>query len=103
MHGRKGLRRGFGEDEHDQRQQQGAERYRGLAAHLERDDGDQRCRGEVHQVVAEQDQADQPVGSLQQRFREPRTPVSLPGLVAKLVAVEAHESRFRAGEEGGKK
>ena len=33
---------------------------------------------------------------------EARAPVSLPRLVAQLVAIEAHKSRFRAGEEGGK-
>ncbi len=92
---------GLGEDQDDQRQEQRAERDGRFAAHFEGDDGDQRCRGKIHQVVAEQDQPDQPVGTLQEFVRESGTAVSLPGLVAQLVAVEAHESRFRAGEEGG--
>ena len=75
---------------------------RRLPAEIEGDHGNEGRGEDVDEVIAEQNQADDPVGSLQQALRQLGTAVPLAGLVAQLVTVEAHECCFRAREKGGK-
>ncbi len=70
---------------------------------LHGNDGYQRRSENIHEVVTEQDQPDDPVRPLQQLLGKSRTAVALTGFVAQLVSIEAHESRFRARETGRKK
>ena len=88
------------EDDHDEREDAGADRNRRFAAEVQCDQGHERGGREVDQVVAKQDQPDQPIGAFEQLFRESRTTVAVTCLVPQLIAVEAHECCLGAGEEG---
>jgi hypothetical protein len=82
MQGCESFRSGFGEYQHDQREDEGAESYGWLTTDFQRDESNQRCRRKIDEVIAEQYQADEPVGALQESFCKPCAAVSLPCLVA---------------------
>ena len=75
---------------------------RWLAADSHSNKSNQGCGEDIDEVVTEQDKPDDSVGALQEFLGELRAAMTLPGFVAKLVAVQAHERRFRAREKGGK-
>ena len=96
------FRCGFGKNEHDKREQHGAECNGRFAAELEREHGDQRGGGKIDEVVAEQNQPDQSIGPSKEFFSESRAAMALARFMPQLVAIQAHESRFRAREKRGK-
>jgi hypothetical protein len=67
-----GLRGDLGEDQDHQRQQEGGDDDARVAVETDRDDRGDRRGGDVDEVVADQDQADQPVRALEQRWRAGR-------------------------------
>ncbi len=92
----------LGEHQDHERQNNRANRHSGFATDSEGDERDQGSRRKIDQIVAEQDQSDQPVRSLQKAFSDAGAPVSFARFVAKLIAVQTHQRRFRAGEKRGK-
>ena len=94
------LRRGLGEDQDDQRQAQRADRDRRFAPEIPGDDRDQRGGEDVDEIVAEQDQADDPARPAQQSFGQARAAVAVARLVAELIAIQTHQRRFRTRKEG---
>ena len=95
-----GLGGNLGEDQDDQGQQPGGDADRRLAAQTQRDDGGQRRGHDIGEVVAEQDESDQPIRSLQQFAGDARAAMSLIGQVPQLVAVHGQERGLGAGEKG---
>ncbi len=63
-------------------------------------DGGQRRGENVDEVVAQQDQSDEPVGPFKQSLGEAGGPVSFLRQVLQAVTVEGHEGGFGTGEEG---
>ena len=70
-----------------------------LAEQLDGDDGNQRGRRRVDEVVAEQDDAQHLVGAGEQFEGQTRTPMALPGKMAQPVAVGRHHAGFRHREK----
>ena len=73
-----------------------------IATEVSRHDTDQSGCEDVYSIVAEQDQADQSIGSLQEFFGKLGAAMARTSLMAQFVSIEAHECRFRAREERGK-
>ena len=97
-----GLRRGFGKDQNHERQGDCAKRSSRFPADLVGDDADERGHRKIDEVVAQENEPDQPVGTLEQSLCAAGAAVTLARLVSQLVTVKAHERRFRAREEGRK-
>jgi adenosylhomocysteinase len=58
---------------------------------------------DIDQIVADQDQADEPVGTFQQERHTKRGLVTLFGEMLQPIAVERHHACFRTGEKSGQK
>ncbi len=91
------------EDQHHQGEGHGGDQDAGVAPQAYGDDGCDRRGEDIHQVVADQDQADKPVRTLQQFAGAYGATVLVFLQVLQPIAVERHHARFRAGEEGGKR
>ncbi len=101
MQGRQGFGRDFAEHQHDQGHGDGGDQNAGLAQEVDGDDGRQRRRQNIDEIVAEQNDADQPIRPLQQPAGAQRGLVAGFGAVAQAVAVEGHQSGFGTGEKSG--
>ena len=64
-------------------------------------DGSERGSQNIHQVVADQHQAEQAVGAPQQLFHPAGGAAAIFRLMAQLIAVKRHHAGFRPGEPGG--
>ena len=78
------------ENQHDECQYQRTERDRRFTTELQCDDGNQRCRRKIDEVIAEKNQADQSVRPLQQAVGENGATVARSCLVPELVTIQAH-------------
>ncbi len=99
--GRDGLRRHLSEDQHDDGQNHRAGEDSGFTADANSNHSHDCGCGKIHGVVAEQNQADDPVGSLQQLLGEARRVMACARTMPQPIPVEAHQCGFRAGEERG--
>ena len=95
-----GFRRNFGEDEDGNGEGDGGVENAEVAVETDADDGAERGGGDVDEVVAEQDGADEAVGAFQQMMGAVGAFIAFVRLVFELVAVERHHRGFRSGEEG---
>ena len=93
------FRRHFGEDQQHQRQHAGGDGDAGVVEQPIADEGGQLGDDDVDEIVAEQDQADQPVGLLQQFPGAFRAGMALIRHVFEAVGVQRHQRRFGTGEE----
>ena len=74
-----------------------------LATDIDRNESHQ-CGGrQIDGVIAKQDQPDQAVRPLQERFRDSGCAMTGLGQVPQSITVEAHERGFSAGKEGRQK
>ena len=99
LDGRRGLGRDLGEDDDDDGEGDGRERDPRLAEQLEGRPGGERGREDVDEVVAEDDEPDDPIRLIEEPAGPSRPRVD-PGQVAQPVAVEGHEPGLGAREEG---
>ena len=88
----------FGEDQDDQGEKACRQGDAGLAEQAQRQYRREGRCGDVHEVVPEEDQADESVRTLQKSARAPRAPMSGPGEMTQPVAVQGHHARLGAGE-----
>ena len=93
------LRRHLADDQHQDRHRAGGDRNPRVAPDPQRDHGGDRGGEDVDEVVADQDQSEQAVGTLQQPRGETRAAMVL-AQVLQPVAVERHHPGFGCGEEG---
>ena len=100
--GGQGLGGDLGEDQDHQGQGDGRNGNAGVAPQADGQDGGDGGSENVDQVIADQDQSDQAIRSLQQFAGPAGTPMLLLTQVLQPVAVEGHHCRFRAGKERGK-
>ena len=98
-----GLGRDLAEDDENHREETDADGGGYLATHLQADQGHDRGRNGVHEVVADEDESDQAVGTLEHAFGRTRAAAALAGEVAQPMAVDAHQRRLGGGEECGKR
>ena len=97
------LRSGFAEDQYDEGQRERRDRHTAVAAEPQADDGGHRGGQFDRQHIAEQDQADQSVGSLEQRLRQSSAALALLGAMFEPIAVHRHQAGFGTGEERGQR
>ncbi len=95
-----GFRRNFGEDEDNNGEGDGGVEDAEVAVEADADDGAERGGGDVDEVVAEQDGANEAVGAFQQMMGAFGAFVAFIRLVFEFVAVERHHRGFRGREEG---
>jgi hypothetical protein len=93
------LRRHLADDQHQDRHRAGGDRDPRVAPDPQRDHGGDHGGEDVDEVVADQDQPEQAVGTLQQPRGETRAAMVL-AQVLQPVAVERHHPGFGCGEEG---
>ena len=93
------LRRNVAEDQDDDRQDEGGHEHGSLAAEALRENRHERGRRDVHGVVAEQDEADQAIGPLEQPLGEASAAMAGAGLMPQPIAIEAHQRRLGGREE----
>ena len=99
MQGRNGLGGNLAEDQHHQGEGHGGYQDTGVTPQAYGDNGGNRRGENIDQVVADQDQADKPVRTLQQFACAYGATVPVFLQVFQPVAVERHHARFRTGEE----
>jgi hypothetical protein len=95
------LRSDLAKDQYDDREYEGCDENGSLPADALRDDRHERGRRDVDGVVAEQDQPDQAIGSLQEPLGDARATVPGARLVTQPIPIETHQRRLGAREEGG--
>ena len=96
-----GFRGDFGEDEYDDGHCQGRDPDAAVTQKADADDRSDRRREDVDEVVAQQDEADQPVGLSQQVLCNFRTAGSAVRQVAQPVTIQGHQTCFRARKKAG--
>ena len=98
MQCRERLRRDFREDQYHQGEEARRESDARLSEQTQRQHRRQGGRGDIHEVVAEEDQADEPVRAFEKPARPPRASMSVPGEMAQPVTVQGHHAGLGAGE-----
>ena len=98
MQRRVGLGCHLGEYQDHQREEARRKRDSRLAQQAQRNHRRQRRCGDVHEVVAEQDQADEPVGAFEEPARASCAPMPGAGEMAKPVPVQGHHAGLGTGE-----
>ncbi len=101
IQGGEGLGCDFRKHQHDKGQDQARSGNTGIAVEANTDDGGDGGGKNIDQVVADQNQADQLVGSLQKASHANRPMITFFGQVLQAVPVDGHHPGFRAGEERG--
>ena len=95
---RERLRRDLGKDQDHQGKQACRQGDARLPEQTQRQHRRQRRRGDVHEVVPEEDQADEPVRALQESARAPCAAMTGPREMPQPVSVQGHHPRLGAGE-----
>ena len=96
-----GFWRDLRKDQDHERQRQGGDRNAGVAKKSDSNDCRDSRGQNVDQIVANQNQPDQSVGSLQESDGSSRSAVTRPLEMPQTVAVERHHARLRARKERG--
>jgi hypothetical protein len=99
MQGRQSFRRNLREYQYNQGKDERAEKYCRRSAEPLCKYRNHRGGEKIYQVIAEQNQANDAVGSLQQRFGQTRAPITRARLMSQPVPVHAHQCGFGAGEK----
>ena len=95
--------RDFGEDEDDDGQDDGGEQHAKVAVKTQADDGAERGGGDIDEVVAEEDGADEAVGVFEQVAGAFGALVAFVREVFEFVAVERHHRGFRGRKKTPRK
>ena len=94
-----GLWRDLAEDDEDHGEECDSDCDPRQAAHLDADQGDDRGRSRIDEVVADEDQTDQAIGVLEQALGRTCAAAAFAGKVPQPITVDAHQRGLRAGEE----
>ena len=99
MQGRERLRCQFRENQDHQREQDGAGCDPQRAAELQRDVADQLGGGDIDDVIAQQDHADQAIRSFEELVCQLGAAMAVSGPMAEAVPIDAHQRSFGPGEK----
>ena len=102
MQGGERLRRHLREDEDDRGEHEWHQGEPEVSNQADRNQRRHGYREEVDQVVAEEDQPNQPIRPLEQSLGADRTAVAMPGEMPQAVPIERHHAGLGAGEAGRK-
>ena len=100
LHGCIGLRGNFGKHQHDDRDHHRRHRSPAVAQPADRQNGGHSSSEIIDEIVTDQDDGQEPVGTLEQPLHPGGGLVTLAGQMTQSVAVDRHHAGFTAGEEG---